>query len=130
MNVNEARLSFASDYMKGAHPAILQRLMETNMMKTAGYGSDEISKSARQKIREACQAPDAEIHFLAGGTQTTATVIDALLHSYQGVIAANTGHISVHEAGAIEFGGHKVLSLPHRNGKITASCIRECIEAY
>ena len=130
MNANEARLAFTSDYMEGAHPAILQRLMETNMMKTAGYGADEFSESARRKIREACQAPDAEIHFLVGGTQTNATVMDAFLHSYQGVIAAVTGHISVHEAGAIEFGGHKVLTLPHENGKLTAPAIRECLEAY
>ena len=130
MNANEARLAFTSDYLEGAHPAILQRLMETNMMKTAGYGADEFSESARRKIREACQAPDAEIHFLVGGTQTNATVMDAFLHSYQGVIAAVTGHISVHEAGAIEFGGHKVLTLPHENGKLTAPAIRECLEAY
>jgi len=130
MNENEVRLAFASDYMEGAHPAILQRMIETNMIKTAGYGADEFSESARQKIREACQAPDAEIHFLVGGTQTNATVIDALLRSCQGVIAPATGHISVHEAGAIELGGHKVLTLPQENGKITASAIRACVEAY
>ena len=130
MNEKEARLIFASDYLEGAHPAILQRLTETNMMKTAGYGADEFSESARRKIREACQTPDAEIHFLVGGTQANATVIDAMLRSYQGVIAAATGHISVHEAGAIEHGGHKVLTLPHQYGKITASAIQECVEAY
>lgn len=82
------------------------------------------------KIREACKAPDAEIFFLVGGTQTNATVIDAMLKSYQGVIAASTGHISVHEAGAIDFGGHKVLTLPHHNGKISASQIRALLEQY
>ena len=91
MNANETKLAFASDYMEGAHPAILRRLMETNMMKTPGYGADGFSESARRKIREACQAPSAEIHFLVGGTQTNATVIDALLRSWQGVVAASTG---------------------------------------
>ena len=113
-----SRPSFASDYMEGAHPAILARLMETNMLKTQGYGSDPFSQSAREKIRAACGCPDAEIHFLVGGTQTNATVIRGLLHSYEGVIAAGSGHISVHEAGAIELGGHKVLTLPHVSGKL------------
>ena len=130
MNANETKLAFASDYMEGAHPAILRRLMETNMMKTPGYGADGFSESARRKIREACQAPSAEIHFLVGGTQTNATVIDALLRSWQGVVAASTGHIATHEAGAIEFGGHKVLALPQENGKITASSVLACVEAY
>ncbi len=93
----EHRLSFSCDYLEGAHPAILQRLCETNFAQTAGYGTDEYCESAREKIRAACGAPNAEIHFLVGGTQTNATVIDALLRSYEGVIAADTGHISVHE---------------------------------
>ena len=113
-------LSFSCDYMEGAHPLILQRLAETNLAKTLGYGLDSYTASAAGKIRIACNAPDAEVFFLVGGTQTNATVIDALLKSYQGVIAADTRHISVHEAGAIEFGGHKVLTLPHHNGKISA----------
>ena len=126
----EHRLSFSCDYLEGAHPAILQRLCETNFAQTAGYGTDEYCESAREKIRAACGAPNAEIHFLVGGTQTNATVIDALLRSYEGVIAADTGHISVHEAGAIEFGGHKVLTLPQENGKITASQIRALLDRY
>lgn len=126
----EHRLSFSCDYLEGAHPAILQRLCETNFAQTAGYGTDEYCESAREKIRAACGAPNAEIHFLVGGTQTNATVIDALLRSYEGVIAADTGHISVHEAGAIEFGGHKVLTLPQENGKITASQIRALLDQY
>ena len=126
----EHRLSFSCDYLEGAHPAILQRLCETNFAQTAGYGTDEYCESARKKIRAACGAPNAEIHFLVGGTQTNATVIDALLRSYEGVIAADTGHISVHEAGAIEFGGHKVLTLPQENGKITASQIRALLDQY
>lgn len=87
------------------------------LKKTPGYGSDCYCEAAKAKIREACNAPAAEIFFLVGGTQTNATVSDAMLKSYQGVIAASTGHISVHEAGAIDFGGHKVLTLPHHNGK-------------
>lgn len=126
----EHRLSFSCDYLEGAHPAILQRLCETNFAQTAGYGTDEYCESAREKIRAACGAPNAEIHFLVGGTQTNATVIDALLRSYEGVIAADTGHISVHEAGAIEFGGHKVLTLPQENGKITASQISALLDQY
>ena len=126
----EHRLSFSCDYLEGAHPAILQRLCETNFAQTAGYGTDEYCESAREKIRAACGAPNAEIHFLVGGTQTNATVIDALLRSYEGVIAADTGHISVHEAGAIEFGGHKVLTLPQENGKITASQICALLDQY
>ena len=126
----EHRLSFSCDYLEGAHPAILQRLCETNFAQTAGYGTDEYCESAREKIRAACGAPNAEIHFLVGGTQTNATVINALLRSYEGVIAADTGHISVHEAGAIEFGGHKVLTLPQENGKITASQIRALLDQY
>ena len=126
----EHHLSFSCDYMEGAHPQILQRLIETNLVQTPGYGLDSYCASAKEKIRTACQAPDADIFFLTGGTQTNATVIDAVLKSYQGVIAADTGHISVHEAGAIELGGHKVLTLPHQNGKISASQIRTLLETY
>ena len=130
MSSTKQKLSFASDYMEGAHPEILRRLGETNMEQTAGYGLDAYSESARKKIRAACQADDAEIFFLIGGTQANAVVIDALLRSYQGVIAAETGHISVHEAGAIEFGGHKVLTLPQEAGKIAAAQIADAIAAY
>ena len=98
-----SRPSFASDYMEGAHPAIMNELLSTNMMQTSGYGLDEFSESARDKIRKACGAPNAGVYLLVGGTQTNATVIDALLRSYQGVLCAETGHIAVHEAGAIEF---------------------------
>lgn len=103
------KLKFVCDYMEGAHPAIMNELLSTNMMQTSGYGLDEFSESARDKIRKACGAPNAGVYLLVGGTQTNATVIDALLRSYQGVLCAETGHIAVHEAGAIEFGGHKVL---------------------
>lgn len=129
MNEN-TRLTFASDYMEGAHPLILQRLAETNLEKTAGYGTDGYSASAREKIRAACGTPEAEVFFLAGGTQANAVMIDALLHPWQGVMAAQSGHISVHEAGAIEAGGHKVFTLPHREGKLSAETVRACLEAW
>ncbi len=129
-DTQKARLTFASDYMEGAHPAILQRLMETNLEKSAGYGLDEYSESARARIRAACRTPEADVFFLAGGTQTNAVVIDSLLRPYQGVIAAETGHISAHEAGAIEYGGHKVLTLPHQTGKITADAVNACIQTF
>lgn len=119
-------LPFASDYMEGAHPAILKHLAEMNRRPMPGYGTDAISEAARAKIRAACQCPEADVYFLVGGTQTNATVIDALLASYHGVVAADTGHISLHEAGAIEFGGHKVLTLPHTDGKLRP----EDVDAY
>ena len=124
------KLSFVSDYMEGAHPQILNRLAETNMAKSAGYGFDEYSESAKEKIRNACSVPEADIFFLAGGTQANAVMIDALLRPYQGVISAQSGHINVHEAGAIEAGGHKVFALSHQNGKITADSIQSCIDEY
>ena len=114
---------FDSDYMEGAHPAILEKLLETNMEKTPGYGLDKYSERAKEKIRKACGCDNAEIYFLVGGTQTNAVVIKAVLRDYEGVIAADTGHISLHEAGAIESGGHKVLSLFHNNGKLTAQAV-------
>ena len=123
-------LSFDSDYMEGAHAEILRRLADTNMEQTAGYGLDPYSEAAREKIRKACRAPHAEIHFLSGGTQTNRIVISALLRPYEGVIAADTGHISVHEAGAIEAGGHKVLALPHTDGKLTAEAIERALRAF
>ena len=124
------RLAFVNDYMEGAHPSILEKLMETNMTQTNGYGLDPICERARDKIRRACGCPGAEVHFLVGGTQTNAVVIDALLRSYQGVIAAESGHINTHEAGAIEHSGHKVITLPHDHGKITADQIRVFIEDF
>ena len=124
------KLCFASDYMKGAHPDILQRIVETNMMKTDGYGLDEISEAAREKIRKACRCKEACVEFLVGGTQTNAVVIDAFLRSYQGVIAAGTGHISVHEAGAIEASGHKVLTIPGHLGKLDVDEVRQYAEDF
>lgn len=124
------KLSFACDYAKGAHPEILQRMMETNMAATPGYGLDQISESARERIRKACGCERAAVEFLIGGTQTNAVMIDALLRSYQGVIAAETGHISVHEAGAIEAGGHKVLAIPQKLGKISAEAVDKYLEDF
>ncbi len=124
------KLAFYCDYMEGAHPAIIERIMKTNLEKLPGYGLDSYTESAKEKIRQACGCPEAEIYFLVGGTQANATCIDALLRSYQGVVAAQTGHISVHEAGAIEFGGHKVLELPSADGKLQAAQIEECLEAF
>lgn len=124
------KLNFASDYTEGAHPKIIEALVSTNLYKTSGYGTDEYSEAAREKIRLACGCPDAEIHFLSGGTQANMTVIDALLHSYEGVIAAETGHISTHEAGAIEFCGHKVLTIPHTLGKISSEQVEKFMESF
>ena len=123
-------LSFASDYVEGAHPAILQRFIDTNLVKQAGYGSDEYTASAREKIKAACGCPEADIWFLTGGTQTNQVVIDSLLLPYEGVVAAETGHIAAHEAGAIEFTGHKVLTVPHHAGKMTAADLAACLAAY
>ena len=113
-------LSFESDYVEGAHELILKRLMETNLEQLSGYGTDPYCAQAKEKIRKACECPHADIYFLAGGTQTNQTVIDGMLASYEGVIAAETGHVSVHEAGAIEYTGHKVITLPQHEGKIRA----------
>ena len=126
----DSKLFFASDYMEGAHPAIMQRLMATNMFHSTGYGTDEFSQHARALVRKACDAPEADVYFLVGGTQANATVITSILRPYQGVIAAETGHVATHEAGAIEAGGHKVIALPHKNGKLDAATIGRCIKGY
>lgn len=123
-------LSFTCDYILGAHPKILERLIETNMEQLPGYGNDRYCESAKEKIKKACECPDAEIYFLAGGTQTNATVIDSVLQKYEGVIAAATGHINVHESGAVEYTGHKVLTLPEHNGKIQADELKSLLTAF
>ena len=124
------KISFASDYEEGAHPAIIKNLERTNFFKSSGYGTDEFSESAREKIRKACNSSDSEIYFLVGGTQTNAVVISAILKSYEGVIAPDSGHISVHEAGAIELGGHKVLTLKNHDGKISADDVKNFVENF
>lgn len=123
-------LSFESDYTEGAHPKILEKLCETNMEKLTGYGSDPYCESAKNKIRKACGCPEAEVMFLVGGTQTNATVIDAMLEKYEGVLAVQTGHVSVHEAGAIEYTGHKVLELPSHDGKMDAEELEEYLQKF
>lgn len=117
----EKRLPFASDYQQGAHPRILERLAAANMEANAGYGTDAHSEHARELIRAACSASQAEVHFLVGGTQANAVAIDALLAPWQGVVAADSGHVSIHEAGAIEACGHKVIQLPEKDGKLNAA---------
>ena len=123
-------LSFQNDYQEGAHEKILKRLMETNLEPQSGYGSDSYTESAKEKIRKVCECPQADVWFLTGGTQTNQNVIDAMLQPYEGVVAASTGHVSVHEAGAIEFTGHKVLTLPEKNGKICAADLKNLIETF
>ena len=123
-------ISFTCDYTEGAHSEILRRLTETNMQQVSGYGEDPFCQSAKEKIRQATGCPDADIFFLVGGTQTNSTIIDALLQSYEGVVAVETGHIAVHEAGAIEFSGHKVLTLPGHDGKMSAADLRQMLEHF
>lgn len=123
-------ISFESDYTTGAHPTVLRRLIETNLEPLSGYGTDPYCESARRKIREACECPDADVHFLVGGTQTNSTVIAALLRDYEGVAAAKTGHVSLHEAGAVEYTGHKVLELPQENGKIRADVLSDYLRGF
>lgn len=121
---------FNSDYTEGAHERILKSLMETNMDQTVGYGEDQYCEAARAAIKEVCEAPDADVHFLVGGTQTNLTVIASALRTFQGVICADSGHINVHETGAIESCGHKVLALPSVDGKVTAEQVKEQYELH
>ncbi len=124
------KILFQCDYNEGAHPKLMERLLETNMEQTVGYGEDDYCRSAADKIRRACGGTDGDIHFLVGGTQTNLTVIDAALRSYQGVLCAGSGHINVHETGAVEACGHKVLALPSKDGKITAAQVEEAWLAH
>ena len=123
-------IRFNCDYTEGACPEILERLCQTNLEQTPGYGTDDYCQQAAQKILEACQAPQAAVHFLVGGTQANLTVISAVLRPHQCVVCAEPGHINVHETGAIEACGHKVVTLPTRDGKITAQDIREAVESH
>ena len=119
------KILFQCDYNEGAHPKVLERLVQTNMEQTVGYGEDEYCAAAREKIKAACRAPEADVHFLIGGTLTNTTVIASVLRPYQGVLTAASGHINCHETGAIESSGHKVLALPTNNGKITAQQVED-----
>jgi len=124
-------LHFDSDYMRGAHPEVLRRLSETNLEQTVGYGSDQYTQKAGKLILEACGlGKDSKVVFLVGGTQTNATVIDSFLERRQGVICAETGHINVHEAGAVEFTGHKVLTIPSHEGKILAEDLHQYVSEF
>ena len=119
-----------SDYNNGAHEAVLRRLLETNDERTQSYGDDCFSDEARRLIREACQAPEAQIWFLAGGTQTNATIIDCVLQPYEGVLCPDTAHINVHESGAVEFTGHKVIALPSHEGKLYVGELKSWLAGF
>lgn len=123
-------IRFDSDYMAGAHPEILDALVRTNMELTAGYGNDPYTAEAKELIRKATGCAEAEVMFLVGGTQTNATVIDGILARHEGVLAAESGHIAVHESGAIEASGHKVLTLPHYDGKVKAEDVERFITEF
>ena len=121
---------FNNDYAEGCHPEVLRRLIETNLIQTSGYGTDAYCAAAADKIRALCENDKLAVHFLVGGTQANLTVIDAALRPHQGVLCAVSGHIHVHETGAVEATGHKVLALPSEDGKITATQIRDAVLAH
>ena len=125
-----ALFSFECDYAEGAHEQILKRLLETNMEQLPGYGEDHYCQSAKEKIREACGCPGADVWFVTGGPQTNALIVDAMLDRFEGVVSAKTGHVNVHESGAIEYTGHKVLELPEHNGKIDAGELEAYLEEF
>lgn len=143
-NVAAERLHFASDYMEGAHPAVLDALVRTNLQSVMGYGDDPFCADARRRISQACGRPDAEVHFVSGGTQANQLVIDCMLQPWQGVVAVGSGHVSVHEAGAIEYTGHKVMLVPDtgeeaaaageqgatHTGKMSAAAVTACRAAW
>ena len=123
-------ISFENDYSNGAHEKVLQRLLETNGEDAVPYGFDKFCEAAKQKIRKACDDEEANIFFLSGGTQTNATVVDSLLYQYEGVIAVDTGHINVHEAGAIEFTEHKIITIPNHDGKMQAELLGKYLDDF
>lgn len=122
--------SFRNDYSEGAHPRVLQALMDTNLEQTVGYGLDPRCEAARETVRRLCAAPDADVHFLVGGTQTNLLVVEALLRPYEAVVAAHTGHINVHETGAIEATGHKVCAVPSPDGKLTPALVESAVNSH
>ena len=123
-------ISFENDYSTGAHPRILEALAATNFEPVSGYGTDRFCAGAAERIRAACDDPAADVFFLVGGTQANAVVISSLLAGYEGVIAADTGHIAVHEAGAIEATGHKVIALPECDGKLRAADVAAYLDTF
>lgn len=118
------------DYLEGAHPKVIEALVRTNEMQTPGYGTDEYCAYARTLVKSACACEDCDVHFLVGGTQTNSTVIAAALRAHQGVLSAESGHINVHETGAIEMNGHKVIALPTAQGKISAAAVEAALVAH
>ena len=123
-------ISFDCDYNNGAHPKVLENLVKYNNVRTTPYGFDEFSERAKGRIREACGMPDAQIFFLTGGTQTNATTIDSMLYQYEGVICVETGHINVHEAGAVEFTEHKIITLPGHEGKMNPKVLDKYLDDF
>ena len=123
-------LSFESDYTTGAHPEILKKLLETNMEAASGYGTDPYTKSAIDKIKKACVLENAQVYLAVGGTQTNQLVISTMLADYEGVVAAQTGHVSLHEAGAIEHSGHKVITIPGHMGKIDCKELKDYLAGF
>lgn len=124
------QLRFNCDYMEGCHPAIMERLLAINLEKNVGYGLDPISQSAQERIRQACGCPEANVQFLVGGTQTNMVLIDAMLRANEGILCAQSGHINVHEAGAIEGSGHKVIGVPATNGKINIDALEQWLTDF
>ena len=123
-------ISFECDYNNGAHPLVLENLVKYNNAKPTPYGFDEFSERAKGRIREAIGMPDAQIFFLTGGTQTNATTIDSMLYQYEGVICVSSGHINVHEAGAVEFTEHKIITLPEEQGKMSAKTLDQYLDDF
>lgn len=123
-------ISFESDYIEGAHPKVLERLVQTNMEQLSGYGDDKYTASAKEKIKKACNCPEAKVSFITGGTQTNQLVISTVLKPYEGVVAAQSGHVSTHEAGAIEYTGSKVLTIPGHNGKMDACELKNYLSDF
>ena len=123
-------LYFSCDYAEGCHPKVLEALTATNMISSPGYGEDEFCDAAKAKIKQYINCPDADIYFLVGGTQTNQVVIDSMLSNYDGVIAAETGHVAAHEAGAIEYSGHKVITIPQHEGKIAPDELKNYLQIF
>lgn len=122
--------SFKNDYSEGAHPRIIEALTKSNMEQTVGYGLDEYCEKAKNRIKDIIEDEAADVHFLVGGTQTNQTAIAAFLKPYQAAISADTGHINVHETGAIEATGHKVVTGKTKDGKLTPLLIDEIMRAH
>lgn len=123
-------ISFENDYLEGAHENVLQRLFDTNLIQASGYGDDQFSKQAAEQIKSVINCPEATVRFLVGGTQTNQVVINSVLEPYEGVISADTGHVAVHEGGAIEFSGHKVLTVPSHEGKIRPKEVNAYLDTF